>query len=106
MFDARSLSSMLKFKGGLPGLVLREHEGGRIKVFRQGQWAATVIPGHLMALDCEAALLSYPNRDIEWRGSLAAVASGLSAFQQSNGDWMAADDDWWAAVEFDREFGF
>lgn len=94
MFDARSLSSRLAFKGGLPLLVLRDHEGGRIKVFRDSQWVATIVPGSLLCLDCEALLLSYPDSNVEWRGRLAIIAVGLNAFQQSNGDWNAADDAW------------
>lgn len=55
--SASSLFTSLRFVGGRPMLILRDHTEGRIKVFLKGVWVATVIPGPLMDLDCEAVLL-------------------------------------------------
>jgi len=43
---ARQLALLLKYKGGRPCLVLRDHETGHISVFRGNEHVATAGPGH------------------------------------------------------------
>jgi len=99
---ARQLALVLKFKGGRHCLVLRDHETGHISVFRGNEHVATAGPGHLLALEQEAYLLSACNNH-EVRGSWYAVARALSVLQQT-GDWEEAYSEAQAVTEFEREF--
>ena len=85
--DANQLNHMMRFKGGRPMLILRDHVGGRIKVFKGGLWIATVTPGHLMCLECEAVLLGCEHAGDEYcfeeRTTYGGVAYALSSLQQT-----------------------
>ncbi len=105
MYDARKVSSMLQFMGGKAMLTLRDHENGRIKVFKGSAWVATIIPGHVWMIDQQACLLSHPDSEIEWRGTYDAIAFGLSALQQTE-DWNKADGAFEAATETEAWLGF
>lgn len=106
--NALPFSLLCRFEGGKPSLIFRDHDGGRIKVHCLNKWVATVIPGHLMAQDCQAVLLN--NRedeeqiDIEWRGTYGAIASALSVLQQT-GDWIEAECAFYDALELDSVLG-
>ena len=82
---AQELFGMLKFVGGRPMLILRDHTAGRIKVFLKGAWVATVIPGELIGYDCDAVLLGCSDQgyDFEERTTWGGVACALSEFQQT-----------------------
>ena len=88
---AANFSHLCKFIGGKPSLIFRDHVGGRIMVFRGNCWIATICPGKLLGLNCQAALLTYdPDPELEWRGSYSNIASALSEFQQSQ-NWDVAN---------------
>ena len=83
--NARELTEWLQFVGGKPMLILRDHEGGRIKVFQSGEWIATVGPGSLLGLDEEAFFLGKTG-DIEGceeRTTWGGIAALLSQYQQT-----------------------
>jgi len=105
VYDARKLSSMLQFMGGKPMLTLRDHDNGRIKVFKGNNWIATVVPGSVWLIDEQAALLSYPDSELEWRGSYDTIASGLSVLQQT-GEWEKAEEAFEATRELDAWLDF
>ena len=105
MYDARKLNSMLSFKGGKPLLTLRDHEKGRIKVFKGGDWIATVVPRALWLIDEQAALLSYPDSNQEWRGGYDAIAFGLSVLQQTE-DWIQAEEGFENFARLEADCGF
>ena len=94
IMNAAKMNGMLKFIGGRPMLILRDHTEGRIKVYLGGKWVATAIPGHLMGLDCEAVLLGCSDEgyDFEERTTWGGVACALSEFQQT-GDVPCMDAD-------------
>jgi hypothetical protein len=83
--NASRLFTSLRFVGGNPMLILRDHEDGRIKVFMNGKWIMTVIPGHLMCLGCEAVLLGVEDEGqfCEERTTWGGVMVALSEFQQT-----------------------
>jgi hypothetical protein len=83
--NAAKMNGMLKFIGGRPMLILRDHTEGRIKVYLGGRWIMTVIPGHLIEQDCDAVLLGIGEEgyDIEERTTWGGVACALSEFQQT-----------------------
>jgi hypothetical protein len=92
--DANRLNGMMRFVGGRPMLILRDHTEGRIKVHLAGVWAFTAIPGHLLGLDCEAVLLGCEDAD-QWeeeRTTWGGVAHALSQFQQT-GEIPTMDED-------------
>ena len=66
---------------------------GRVKVFMNGVWIMTVIPGHLMCLDCEAVLLGCEDQGqyCEERTTWGGVMCALSEFQQT-GEVPCMDD--------------
>lgn len=102
--DAAQLRELLRFKGGMPPLVLRDHgsEGGRIAVYCGGKRVATAAPGELIWADEQAFLLSYPDSIMEFRGSWTHVAEWLSVLQQT-GSWddvMECAEGQWAFDEF------
>lgn len=99
---ARILSILLKFRGGRPGLVLRDHESGHISIFERNEHVATAGPGRLLALEQAAYLISACDC-YEFRGSWYAVARALSVLQQT-GDWEHAYSEAEAVTEFEREF--
>jgi hypothetical protein len=75
---------MMRFVGGRPMLILRDHAEGRIKVYLKGEWAFTVIPGELMGYECDAVLLGKAQQDgTEERTTWGGVAHALSQFQQT-----------------------
>lgn len=89
MMNAQQLNLMLKFVGGRPMLILRDHVGGRIKIHIDGEWAMTVIPGSLLGLTCEAVLITrdewvreHKKWDEELRCSWGLMALQLSQYQQ------------------------
>lgn len=100
---ARILSSLLKFRGGRPGLVLRDHETGHISVFRCNEHVATAGPGSLLALQQEAYLMSICGNH-EIRGSWYAIARAMSILQQT-GDWDEAYTEAQAVTDFEAEYG-
>ena len=83
--NASHLFSSLRFVGGRPMLILRDHTEGRIKVFLGGKWVATAIPGHLLRLDCDAVLLGMSDEgyDFEERTTWGGIMVALSEFQQT-----------------------
>jgi hypothetical protein len=85
IMNAVRMFSNLRFVGGRPLLILRDHEAGRIKVFLEGVWAFTIIPGELLAVKCEAVLLGCwdAGYDNEERTTWDGVAFALSEFQQT-----------------------
>lgn len=91
---ANQFSHLCRFQGGLPGIVFRDHEGGRIQLWLCNKWIATIVPGHLLAQDCQAVLLNKREDDeqidIEWRGTYGEIAAGVSELQQT-ADWLAAE---------------
>lgn len=105
--NASCLTSCLRFEGGKPLLILRDHEEGRIKVFLRGVWIATVVPGRLFRHpEVEAFLISRDlpdGQEIEWGGEYDAIAAGLSELQQT-GDWGDASDAVEEASELIEEF--
>ena len=102
---ANSFSHLCRFQGGLPSIVFRDHDGGRIQLWLAGRWIATIVPGHLLACDCEAVLLNKREDeeqiDIEWRGTYGAIAAGVSELQQT-ADWLAAEDAFFDASELEE----
>ena len=84
--NARELNGMLRVVGGRPMLILRDHAGGRIKVFQSGRWIFTVIPGHLMGSNAEAVLLGREDEGFydEERSTWDGIAYALSVLQQTN----------------------
>lgn len=91
---ANSFSHLCRFQGGLPGIVFRDHEGGRIQLWLAGRWIATIIPGSLMGQDCEAVLLTCSEASEwgeEWRGAYGDIAAGVSVLQQT-ADWVEASE--------------
>ena len=97
---ANQFSHLCRFQGGLPSIVFRDHEGGRIQLWLCGKWIATVIPGQLMGYDYEAVLLTKDTEwEDEWRGSYAEIATGVSELQQT-ADWAAAYEAFDCAREF------
>lgn len=102
---ANQFSHLCRFQGGLPSLVFRDHEGGRIQLWLAKRWIATVIPGHLLVQECEAVLLTRDQEwEEEWRGTYGEIAAGVSALQQT-ADWQEAADAFYAAKEFDELLG-
>jgi len=94
MFAAQLFRS-LSFVGGRPLLVLRDHEGGRIKVLLNGEWVATVIPGHLIGRgEVDAVLLGMDDAGytFEERTSWGGIMCALSEFQQT-GEVPVMDED-------------
>jgi hypothetical protein len=83
--DANQLNHMLRFVGGRPMLILRDHAKGRIKVYLKGEWAFTVIPGELLCYECDAVLLGCEDAGqyAEERTTWGGVAHALSMFQQT-----------------------
>ena len=81
--NAARLNCMLRFVGGRPMLILRDHVEGRIKVFLRGVWSFTVCPGNGYA--CEAVLLGCEDAGqyTEERTTWGGVAHALSMFQQT-----------------------
>lgn len=103
---ANSFSHLCRFQGGLPSIVFRDHEGGRIQLWLAGRWIATIVPGHAMAYpEYEMLMLSKAEGEdaieIEWRGTYAACAVGISELQQT-ADWFAADDAFREASELEE----
>ena len=82
---AAYLTGMLKFSADHPMIFLRDHVGGRIRVLaRSGEWLATIVPdfcpqGHV--------LLFKNTAENEFRGSWGLIATVLSVYQQTGGDW-------------------
>ena len=82
---AAHLTTLLEFSNEHPQVYLRDHEGGRIRVFaKNGEWLATIVPdfapqGHVL-------LFRNPSED-EFRGSWGLIATILSVYQQTSGDW-------------------
>lgn len=79
------LFSSLRFVGGRSMLILRDHTEGRIKVFLNGKWVATVIPGSVIMQDCDAVLLGMSDEgyDFEERTTWGGIMVALSEFQQT-----------------------
>ena len=100
---ANSFSHLCRFQGGLPSIVFRDHEDERIQLWLANKWIATIVPGHLLAQDCEAVLLNKREDDaqidIEWRGTYGEIAAGVSELQQT-ADWLAAEDAFFDARYF------
>lgn len=96
--NAHNLRTMLRFRPG-QGLVLRDAEDGRIRVYRGNEWIATAGPGSLIGTKSEAFVLSKGDDDCEERGSWDFIAAVLSALQQE-GDWPDTSEwtDWAAAI--------
>jgi hypothetical protein len=92
--NAIKLSGMLQFVGGKPMLILRDHEQGRIKVFKSGVWIATVGPGAVLGVDTEACLMGKEGdvEDVEERTTWGGVAWWLSEYQQ-HGTLTCMDED-------------
>jgi len=89
--NARELTGMLRFAGGRDMLILRDHEAGRIKVYKKGEWIFTVIPGSLLGVRTECVLLGKAEQDgVEERTTWGGAAYALSMFQQY-GDIPAMD---------------
>ena len=102
--NAAQLTELLRFKGGMPYMILRDHEvgGGRVKVYCGGKRVATAAPGELIGADEQAFLLSFPDSIMEFRGSWTQVAEWLSVLQQT-GSWndvMECAEGQWAFDEF------
>lgn len=83
--NARELNGMLRFVGGRPMLILRDHEAGRIKVFQGNVWIMTVIPGHLLGTGTECVLLGREDAGFydEERTTWGGAAYALSELQQT-----------------------
>ena len=100
---ANSFSHLCRFQGGLPSIVFRDHEDGRIQLWLANKWIATIVPGHWLGHDCEAVLLNKREDDeqidIEWRGTYSELAAGVSELQQT-ADWLAAEDAFFDARYF------
>ena len=92
--NADRLNGMLRFTGGRPMLILRDHTKGRIKVYLCGVWTFTVIPGELMDSEFDAVLLGCEDADqyAEERTTWGGVAHALSTFQQT-GEVPCMDDE-------------
>lgn len=105
---ASPFSHRCRFEGGKPAIVFRDHDRGRIKLWLCNKHIATIVPGHLLAQDCQAVLLNVREDDeqidIEWRGTYGAIAAGVSALQQT-ADWIEAENVFADAMDFYYEFG-
>ena len=102
--NASRFRMMCRFEGGKPGLYFRDHIAGRIKVLTaKNEWIATLIPGELLGVDAECALLSMDNEQ-EFRVSYGEAAALVSALQQ--GGWDAADEAYDAIVEAGLDLDF
>ena len=106
---ANPFSHLCRFQGGLPSIVFRDHDAGRIKCWLAGKWIATIVPGHLLGHDCQAVLLNVREDDeqidIEWRGTYDAIAAGMSVLQQT-ADWIEAEDAFYDTLELYDALGF
>lgn len=83
--NASRLFSSLSFVGGRPMLILRDHTAGRVKVYMGGKWIMTVIPGDVLAQECEAVLLGRDDEGyhVEERTTWGGIMVALSLFQQT-----------------------
>jgi hypothetical protein len=81
------LNQMLSFSAEHPFIYLRDHEGGHIRVLaRNGEWLATIVPDYCP----EGHLLLFKNSsEDEFRGSWGLLATILSVYQQTGGDWAS-----------------
>ncbi len=87
--NARELYGLCRYVNNKLFISLQRHEGDRVKVMRNGEWIATVVPPGLLC-DEQFALLSYPDSEHEFRvDTLAEVAQLISKLQQSGCDWGA-----------------
>lgn len=82
---AAYLTGMLKFSAEHPMIFLRDHVGGRIRVLaRDGEWLATIVPN--FSIEGHVLLFRNSSED-EFRGSWGLIATVLSVYQQTGGDW-------------------
>lgn len=87
---AAYLTGMLKFSTEHPMIFLRDHADGRIRVLaRSGEHLATIVPdfcpqGHV--------LLFKNTAQDEFRGSWGLLATILSVYQQTGGNWEQVYD--------------
>lgn len=87
---ASEFMSMCRYVGGLPMLIFRDHVGGRIKVYRNGEWVATLVPEGMLA-DTPVLLFKNESND-EFRADWGTLAHYMSVYQQSNGDLNSVYD--------------
>lgn len=95
--NAKQLTQLLQFKGGMPYMILRDGKDGRIAVYNGPTRIATCGPGEMLGADEEAFLMSYPDSIFEYRCSWMQIAQALSTLQQT-GSWDEVD------IEFDVVF--
>lgn len=93
--NAEQLRDMLRFVGGKPMVIPKNYHGGRIQLFRKGQWIGTLVPGSLLGIEQPYALFSLNESgyiEFEERGSLRACVAAINTLQQEDGDWDRASE--------------
>ena len=93
--NARELTSLLRFVGGRPMLILRDHDALRIRVYERGVWIFTVGEGRALGVQQEAFLLGVEAADMghhEERSTWGGIAHALSMYQQ-HGEVPCMDED-------------
>ena len=87
--NAAHLTSMLKFSNTYASIYLRD-AGDRIRVLaKNGEWLATIVPDFCS----EGHVLLFKNSlEDEFRGSWGLIATVLSVYQQTGGDWEQVYD--------------
>ena len=102
--NARELYELCRYVNNKPFISLQRHEGDRVKVMRNGEWIATVVPPGLLC-DEQFVLLSYPYSEHEFRvDSLGKVAQLVSVLQQANCNWDAVYEYYYPDDGLDLDF--
>lgn len=96
--NAAHLTSMLQFTNTHPQVFLRD-AGDRIRVLsRNGEHLATIVPN--WHANTNLLLFKNPSED-EFRGSWGLIATVLSVYQQTGGDWAQVYDAEEQALEWE-----
>ena len=82
---AQELYGLCQYINTMPFITLKDAEAGRVQVWGGKVRLATIVPGYLLGLEEEVALLSYNNQE-EFRTSWSNIPTLISTLQQT-GDW-------------------
>lgn len=99
--NASQLKTMLQFTNTHPRLYLRDmgKYAGSIRVLaKDGEWLATIIPD--FSPEGNVLLFRNPSGD-EFRGGWGLIATVLSVYQQTGGDWAQVYDAEEQALEWE-----
>ena len=85
--NACELGRLCQYVNDKPFIGLHRYTDDRVKLVREGEWIATVVPPGIL-VDDQYVLLSYPDSEHEFRvNTLAEVGTLISVLQQSGCDW-------------------